>query len=91
MPIYRLHELDAGIGLRDNEPDTIVVAGGGAADGHVAGQRSSRVAAMAMAAGPAHDLAGAEDLAGRRGRGHRSGGEARRARGRREGSPGRKK
>jgi hypothetical protein len=86
LPISRLHEPDTGIGLCDNEPDTVVVAGGGAADGDVAGQRSSRGATMAMAVGTAHDLAGAEDLAGaddltgHRGRGHRSGGEARRAR-----------
>jgi hypothetical protein len=46
---------------------------------------------MAMAAGPAHDLAGAEDLAGRRGRGHRSGGEARRARGEARGVAGEEK
>jgi hypothetical protein len=37
LPISRLHEPDTSIGLCDNEPDTVVVAGGGAADGDVAG------------------------------------------------------
>jgi hypothetical protein len=38
-PESRLHEPDTGIGLRNSEPDATVVAGGGAADGDVAGVR----------------------------------------------------